>query len=191
MNFLTRVSIDKDVAFMKGFSNPNDWHKAIWNLFKEDEKREFLFNIKEKENFIELLVYSTKKLEYPDWGIWKTIKFPKNFLGYANYHFELTANPTIRQGKRRAVLKEEDLKNWIKRKGEYHGFKIENLEISKPSCVQFKKKKNLCTYNSITFKGILKVIDSDVFKKSFYKGIGSGKAFGFGMLKVIPQGVSK
>jgi len=35
-------------------------------------------------------------------------------------------------------------------------------------------------------KGELYVIDSEQFKQSFRQGIGRGRAFGFGLLQIVP-----
>ncbi|MPN58153.1 hypothetical protein SDC9_205854 [bioreactor metagenome] len=41
-------------------------------------------------------------------------------------------------------------------------------------------------FNECTFTGVLEVVDRKSFIKSFCEGIGRGKAFGFGLLQLLP-----
>lgn len=42
------------------------------------------------------------------------------------------------------------------------------------------------TFYAVTYEGLLRVTDSDVFRKSLKQGIGPGKAYGFGLLSIAP-----
>jgi CRISPR system Cascade subunit CasE len=50
----------------------------------------------------------------------------------------------------------------------------------------YKKDCQLVTHGSATLKGELYVTDSEQFKQSFRQGIGRGRAFGFGLLQIVP-----
>jgi len=39
---------------------------------------------------------------------------------------------------------------------------------------------------SVLYNGLLEVTDPDLFHRALIRGIGSGKAFGFGLLSVAP-----
>ena len=42
------------------------------------------------------------------------------------------------------------------------------------------------THSSVLFDGLLRVTDTDAFLRTLVRGIGPGKAFGFGLLSVAP-----
>ena len=41
-------------------------------------------------------------------------------------------------------------------------------------------------HGSIQFRGVLEVTNKEVFEKTYYSGIGSAKAFGYGLLLLAP-----
>jgi len=130
--------------------------------------------------------------------------------------FRLRANPTKRVGKsdakaddkfkpsderkirRRVELRtDEDKIRWLKRKGEEAGFRLANVRIKEDvanvaaieqSKISFGKRGNSSslTFGSVTFEGVLQVDDADKFRKSLIGGIGTGKAYGFGLLSIAP-----
>jgi CRISPR system Cascade subunit CasE len=54
--------------------------------------------------------------------------------------------------------------------------------------IESSKKKNNKTFKikhlAVKYEGLLQIIDPDKFTKTFIKGIGSAKAFGFGLLSL-------
>jgi CRISPR system Cascade subunit CasE len=42
------------------------------------------------------------------------------------------------------------------------------------------------SFGNVLFDGRLQVTDAEVFRRTLTQGIGSGKAFGFGLLSVAP-----
>ena len=108
------------------------------------------------------------------------------------FSFRLLANPTKRErtkevqgkGKRKGLYKEEEQLKWIQDKGRNHGFMIDHVLLSRQKFTE-DRKKNLKFFN-VQFDGILQVTDPDKFLAGIHNGIGSGKAFGFGLLSVAP-----
>lgn len=125
--------------------------------------------------------------------------------------FRLHANPSKRdkskfdsakpkQRKRFALHKDEDRIDWLQRKGERNGFRLTEIRVSaeKPvtnvtsvgqSLLSFRKHKGSPVVNigSVVFEGVLEVTDSERFlKDALVKGIGPGKAYGFGLLSIAP-----
>lgn len=107
------------------------------------------------------------------------------------------------------IINEQQLVEWISKKGEKEaGFKILTLKsssskdifdlliqslpisrISTPYRFQKKKsnkKKNAITLQGVLFEGHLVITDVNKFKAKMVTGIGPGKAFGFGLLSIIP-----
>ncbi|MEQ1621314.1 MAG: type I-E CRISPR-associated protein Cas6/Cse3/CasE [Methylococcales bacterium] len=116
----------------------------------------------------------------------------EQFLQHNRYAFEVTVNPGKRDnqsGKIVAVRGREAIAEWFIDRGEKSwGFKINpnNLQIEKMSVQTFKKDGQTVTHGSATLKGELQVTDREQFSQSFRQGIGRGRAFGFGLLQIVP-----
>lgn len=123
-------------------------------------------------------------------------------------HFRLRANPTRRisnrdttqderwRGKRVELRREEDQVKWLARKGEQAGFSLITIR-TQPDVndvhttgaadhVMGRRDSHRLTFASVTFEGRLQVINADAFRTALWRGIGSGKAFGFGLLSIAP-----
>lgn len=101
------------------------------------------------------------------------------------YPFRLQANPSVkREGKRHAIHDENDLRAWLSRKGAMHGFTVqsESLQVVKLGNVLGKNRTQ--TWHGVQFDGHLTVTDVDVFLATLVSGVGSAKAFGFGLLSI-------
>jgi hypothetical protein len=81
------------------------------------------------------------------------------------------------------------LLSWLVRKGEAHGFTFDPNQVRTiPRSRQyFIKSGSLGLHHGVEFQGTLRVVDPDKFRHAFAHGIGSAKAFGFGMLVLAPQ----
>lgn len=111
------------------------------------------------------------------------------------YHFRLLANPSVRRkegdyaGKRVALLKEEEQASWLKRKATTGGFELAQLDFSEQGKIISRKlidgKEATLTHQAVLYSGTLVVEDSERFHEAYTKGIGSGKAFGFGLLSLV------
>ncbi len=89
--------------------------------------------------------------------------------------------------KRVGIYKEHEQVDWLKRKGEQSGFEISILKFDKGEKEKVLKKKDGSLQNEldllqVQFSGVLRVTNSEQFKKAYCDGIGSGKAFGCGLL---------
>lgn len=124
--------------------------------------------------------------------------------------FRLVANPTRKidtksgpNGERnngnRVPVANDRLFEWLYRRAESMGFTFDLKDVAfQTSYTYFKKpeknqneksKKNSeekGRLRSVRFDGFLTVTDSDVFRNTLSKGIGTAKAFGFGLLSVAP-----
>ncbi len=115
------------------------------------------------------------------------------------------------KGKRVGLLREEEQIAWLIRKsqqrekGKPGGFEIlmnevedQNGEIRQVPRVnvhregkQLGRKKeegrsHKTTHLAVRFDGLLRVTDADAFRETLARGIGPGKAFGFGLLSIAP-----
>ena len=114
-----------------------------------------------------------------------------SFLQNNFYGFELTLNPTKREkitGKTIPIRGKDNLLSWFTNKAPTHGFEIvgESLRVQSVGVQRFEKEGSVCTHGTATFIGKLKVTNREIFIKSFKQGIGRAKAFGFGLLQIVP-----
>ncbi len=125
--------------------------------------------------------------------------------------FRLRANPTKRigktnvdlGGKRVALVREEEQIEWLVRKGRGDGTDgaggfelVMNEGVSLVTVIPEGKKfgrksengqKHEMTHNAVLFEGLLRITDAEVFRQTLVRGIGSAKAFGFGLLSIAKR----
>lgn len=109
-------------------------------------------------------------------------------------------------GRRVDLRREEDQIRWLVRKGEQHGFRVLSVHVrpdttalmpqplqadARPAgkVIGWRRQEGgtqLLTFAAVIFEGVLRVEDSQAFREALERGIGPGKAFGFGLLSVAP-----
>lgn len=207
--YLTQAIVPFEIAARRqkdgGFSDSYAWHLRSWDCFpnQPDAKKNFLTRVDATSDGFRLLLLSETLPTKPNWcpdSLWHTKSIHETFLSHPRYRFSLLANPTKKpaihrnnggtgRGSNRVALKtREDLLAWIERKGLQHGFSVQASEIttnSKPA-QHFQNHKTRGLHIPVEFTGILTVTDPALFTSAFRKGIGSSKAFGFGMLCISP-----
>lgn len=132
----------------------------------------------------------------------------------ARLRFRLRANPTRkietkslpdgtkRNGRRVELRREEDQVAWLRRKSEAAGFRLLNLRLNKGapnirvspenqtvgwrSRKEGIREKQRLTFGTVLFEGELEITDPAAFRQALALGIGSGKAYGFGLLSIAP-----
>ena len=125
--------------------------------------------------------------------------------------FRLRANPTKRVGKSDALAKDkfkesktrrrvelrtdEEKIEWLRRKGADAGFRLAGVRIKESIAnvaqiadgkIRSRRSEGEppMTFGATTFEGVLEVTDAEKFRQSLKQGIGTGKAYGFGLLSV-------
>lgn len=212
MIYLTEALIDFIEAarprknFPYGFQDSYAWHQAVWQAFPlhHDQSRDFLIRLDRKAQGFRLLIVSLSKPNRPEWCLkdqWKTIEIPPTYFKQQRYSFQLRANPTkkmrvgnkhdgtrTKNGTRIPLRTLDELSNWLNRKGQAGGFIIEHdsLQIFPNRKENFTKLGKQGTHCVVDLQGILCIKDPDLFYETFTKGIGSAKAFGFGLLVIAP-----
>ena len=114
--------------------------------------------------------------------------------------FRLRANPTRkvdtksgpegsrRNGRRVPVRRLEEQIEWLARKAESNGFGILQVAVAGSGAAELVKSHQAgLTFQGVLFEGRLVVRDPERFREAVVKGIGPGKAFGFGLLSVGPD----
>ncbi|MBN2377073.1 MAG: type I-E CRISPR-associated protein Cas6/Cse3/CasE [Sedimentisphaerales bacterium] len=142
---------------------------------------------------------------------YKVKKYTPSIENGQRFRFRLMANPTKkidtiskqekqsltseertskkgRHGKRVSVPNEE-LFEWLVHKGEKCGFTLGDDMIIQPGYVYMNKTNEAGKgqrLRSARYEGILEIINPNAFRETLVRGIGPGKAFGFGLLSIAP-----
>ena len=160
-----------------------------------------------------ILVQSARE---PDWGYAfhnaeyflagppQTKSFDPQFEAGQHLRFRLLANPTRKIGTKsvdgqrrhgRRVPHRDDGRciEWLVRKGHDHGFELVYDADGKPKVTlvreplrRGRRDSATITLQGVRFDGVLGIVDAEAFREGVIKGIGSGKAFGFGLLSLAP-----
>ena len=194
--------------------DPYQLHRTIMRGFPmalpEDERVLYRLDVAPRDNALSLLVQSSYQ---PDWtplldadrGQYlleppsppKTFKLSFEIGGILR--FRLRANPTVkkqreehRNGNRVPLVHEEAQIEWLKRKGQQHGFQVLQVQVSGKDELSGWKKDDGQTHKlqfyAVQFDGILQVTDPAKLVAAVETGIGSAKGFGFGLLSLAPAG---
>ena len=193
MRFLTRIQIGKTQAARAKLSDSYAWHTALWAAFpgRDAEVRDFLFRVNDNLTHFQALLLSLEEPVPPPWGFWETTEIARTFLDHKTYRFQLKANPTMRRNndrRRLGIYTEPRLREWILRKAGENGFGIVDgtLVVGAPIDQSFVRNGRRGKHTGVDFSGVLAVTDCDGFRHAFANGIGSAKAFGFGLLTLAP-----
>jgi CRISPR system Cascade subunit CasE len=212
--WLTRAIITPRTLFARGIKDSYTWHQMVWHAFlgRDGEPRDFLTRLDDKPGGAQLLIVSPVEPVRPAWmgdaDAWETKPIPPAYFQTRRYRFQLRANPThkpvkdkdgnyiadAKKRKRRTITGEAELAAWLQRKGEAGGFRLCNgspLETWN-EVQRFEKRskdhpQQRGLHGTVDFSGILEITDPALFlTTTFSKGIGSAKAFGFGLLVLAP-----
>lgn len=117
----------------------------------------------------------------------------EGFLEHSQYQFKVMVNPTRRCGasrKLQPVKERKAIAEWFCERGvQSWGFKVDphNVEVVAVDVLQFNdKQKNPITIAQASVQGQLTVTDRQQFHKSFTQGVGRARAFGCGLLQIVP-----
>jgi CRISPR system Cascade subunit CasE len=103
----------------------------------------------------------------------------------ARLMFRLQANPTVkRDGKRSAIYSDEALMAWLMRKGTQHGFRVGETDARVAKLGRVYGQGRRQTWHAVQYDGVLTVTDASALQDALMDGLGSAKAFGFGLLSI-------
>lgn len=210
---LSRVEVDTSFKTMQKLKQLQDWHSWVESSFTNDfestayakDRKRHLWRIDSLKGKNYMIVVSQsvpnlKKLE--KFGVRGTA-VTKNYASLLKSlsdgqlcRFKLVANPVMRDVKSGSFIPlfdEKDQKEWLLARSEYNGFEIvkdgENYsfgvtEVSQPPLQH--KNDQLIHLIKVTYEGILKIKDAATFTNTLLTGLGREKAYGFGLMTVIP-----
>lgn len=205
--YLSRVEIDtKNRQKIRDLSHLGAYHGWIEQSFPDEiaqgERKRHLWRIDQLQGRTYLLLLSPDK---PDLEKLEKYGRPgtamsKDYEPFLNrlaenqvLRFRLTANPAFRGGKSSkhpgkiipyfAVDKQL---GWLENKAENGGFKLLNADVvghDRPSL----RKQSRVSLNRTVYEGVLQITDLSKFRNVLTEGLGREKAFGMGLMTVIPM----
>lgn len=118
---------------------------------------------------------------------------PIGFLDHTHYRFKVIVNPTWRDSASRkltAVRGRDAVADWfVQRAASSWGFSIDRdqLQVDRVDVLQFAdKQKRPLTIGQAHIQGLLYVSDPRQFRASFTRGVGRARAYGCGLLQIVP-----
>ncbi len=204
--YASLLKLDRHAVKALRITDPYALHRVVYSLFEDvrsehdkisgkssgilyrDEGGDFFFR--------QILILSDRLPESAVNGMYGEVickDIPELFLEHSKYSFETVVNPCIRNnatGKLVPVKGRSAIADWFCDRAEaVWGFKVQRhkLETGAIEVMRFRgKNKRQITIQRANIKGTLEVTDKRQFNNSFSHGIGRGKAFGCGLLKIVP-----
>lgn len=191
-------------------ASPYEMHRSLMNAFPDDldpdeERVLFRLEAEARDRRPTLLVQSWNM---PDWS-WLGESGAQGYLATTNlpnpavkpFHpelspdqtlvFRLRGNPTVkRDGKRVGLYCQDEQKEWLARKAEQSGMQVISARTSHEQIITTIVHRDSATHRvkllSVRFDGYLHVRDPQKLLEAVRHGVGSAKAFGFGLLSLAP-----
>ncbi|MFB0918615.1 MAG: type I-E CRISPR-associated protein Cas6/Cse3/CasE [Clostridiaceae bacterium] len=210
--YLSRVEIDtKDRFRMSDLSQLGAYHAWVENSFPEEIQNKIrsrkLWRIDKFQGKMFLLIVSDSKPEksfLEKYGV-KDSSQSKEYEPILEklregqiLRFKTTLNPVHSvstgkdSGKRGSVYPMVTIgqkMEFLKNRAELNGFSLEDNDFYiSDSVTDVLKKRDLKQerISKVTYEGTLRITDLELFKKALITGIGKKKAYGCGLLTVIP-----
>ncbi len=206
--YLSRVAIDeKKYESMKALYNLERLHGMVENSFPGERQRNlWRLDRLAEESYILLLSNLPpqsdtlpRQIGYCD-STWETKSYDtllSKITAGSRWYFRLTANPTMavsedgrNRGRVKAITVSHQQREWIKRQGLRKGFLLQDgqFDIVQNEWKTIKKGDREIQILAASFEGILTVTDAETFRQTLITGIGREKAYGMGLLTVVPYG---
>lgn len=173
-------------------------HRVVYDLFEDvragarESSSGILFADKgTRKGLRQILILSDRQPRPPRQGLLRTRPLPETYLQAALYSFEIIINPVRRDnagGKIVPVRGREAVAQWFQEKSPSWGFAVHapSLQVTDITVERFTKGQALLTIAKATLTGRLEVDDRDAFTRAVHDGIGRAKAFGCGLLQIVP-----
>lgn len=208
--YISRVAIDsRNRKKIRDLSHLGAYHNWVESCFEEefdnDVRTRKLWRIDELKGQKYLLIVSEnrpdlEKLEkYGIAGSGETKKYDHYLASVEEgkyYRFRVTLNPVIslsqgigKRGRTVPVNTAEQQLHFLEKRAEELGFQLvpDNYQILSRSWEDLRKHgQKTIQLSKVTYEGILKVIDKETFYHTLTCGIGKKKAYGCGLMTVIP-----
>lgn len=193
--------------------NAYNIHREVWKLFPDrpDAPRDFVYSVLDGGRTI-YCVSETEPVSGDGRWIVETKPYDPMIGEGEFFRFYACVNPTVANSntgkhqrhdvimdlKRRvresgddmsmAEMEHEAMRSWMDRKGALNGFEIpfpdDMLVHSYERHESYKAGVHKITFSSVVVEGILRVTDVEPFRNMLFRGLGSAKGFGCGMVMI-------
>ena len=196
--YLVKAELDRRYA--RGLlADCQQMHRFITGLFGTDRlSGQILYRTNLVRDKLCIYLYSQAPAEHIPDGCLVQQREISSWLGAMEagqlWSFDLIAAPTKKiasegnKNSRRRILREPGARQaWLERKAELNGFAIiqaQELEQIHVSGRHHADKGGVMYHDAYHYQGVLRITDAEAFRKAVQTGIGSGKAYGFGMMMV-------
>lgn len=213
--YLSRIKLDtRKRATIIALSNPQQFHGAIETaLGVDNERSRTLWRLDTLDGEPCLLILtkdiptlSTVAEQFScNSDMVETKKYDAlldRIVQGSQWRFRLTANPTKGQrkkdrktgeksperGKVAALISVPQQEEWLLKRAEEYGFSLspDAFGVTHSHTYVFHKQgRQRVTILSVSFEGVLTVLDAERFRQTMTEGIGRGKAYGNGLLTIV------
>ena len=199
--YLTKIDLERASRRIQfALADCQQLHRLVMGLFGTDRKSSHvLYRLRDQDRALSLYLYSDGPIDQArllpgmhfagerDLSDWLSQMEAGQIRG-----FDLLAAPTKkvptetgRNSQRRILRTEEERLAWLARKGEQNGFRLlqcQELENHQQRGYHKKDSGGPMYVTGYHYQGLLQITDSERFRHAFQEGIGSGRAYGLGML---------
>lgn len=198
MRQLSRYLLDITDRRALRWTDTYSLHRIVYDLFDdvrgEDKQGSsgILFADKGiRQGVSQVIILSDRPPRAPQWGTLETRPLPESYLQAERYAFEVIVNPVRREnrsGKIVPVRGREAIADWFCDHGAGWGFAVEesSLQVTDVEVDRFRKGSATATIARATLTGSLTVTDREAFVRAACQGIGRARAFGCGLLQIVP-----
>lgn len=198
MPYLSQYSLSLAEARALRLTDTYSLHRIVYDLFEDarggntGESSGILFADKGGDARVRrLLILSDRPPRAARTGLLETRLLPPAWLEADAYRFEIVVNPARREaasGKIVPVRGREAVAAWFRTKAPGWGFTVAGSgpDVQSLQADSFRKDGHQVTLGKAVLTGLLHVSDHALFLKSAIHGIGRGRAFGCGLLQIIP-----
>ncbi len=204
--YISRIVLDpkkpKTKLLLGEGYNPSQLHGCIESCFSGPRRRN-LWRIDKVGDTYFVLIVSSEKTDFrkvrDQFGADSEMILTKEYDVYPeepegrSFLFRAVLNPayTVNEnGKAKKIYcrTADEIKNWFSAKAQCSGFTVEDIAVLHTDFVRFEKGKEQreIAFKRAVLEGRLTITNKDAFKKVLSCGMGREKAYGMGMLTVIP-----
>lgn len=192
-------------AVRAGFSDPVDYERpgsrTLWRLDTPAPATVHLYLASPGRPDLTHLV---EQAGWPTTATWDTRAYDPLLATLRpgqRWAFRLTANPVhsgrktpeAKETQRFGHLRAEEQEQWLLMRAPRCGFTVAmqqdgrpNLRLNRRQTQVFKRGTQPVTLTTVTYDGVLAVIDGEAFRAALISGIGHAKAYGCGLLTLAP-----
>lgn len=189
----------RSAAVRRDIANPYEMHRTLmWALGEEAQagRERVLWRVESRR--LERPVLLVQTLTKPAWEAvlnrypryadvdpTSPKAFDPQLVAGQVLRFRLRANPSVkRQGKRLALLSQEEKMNWLERKMKQAGCELRAAAILSEERVVAYKAGTPLTVFAVLFEGLIQVTEPAPCYAAIERGVGAAKGLGMGLLSV-------